>query len=108
MSHARIYSYKLQSRVLSASIAPDLLYWISDVLDAGGQYICLDFEEISFMDSSGLGALVIANNRVQKIGGRLALCHLGGQARMLIEIAGMETLFETYPTVKEFQETTIS
>ena len=56
------------------------------------------------MDSMGLGTLITAHKVVQKAGGKLALCGLWGQARMVFEMSNMEELFETYETPQEFEQ----
>jgi anti-anti-sigma factor len=90
------YVFQLKTRTLSAGSSPELLYWVNSILDSGAKTLLIDFRDVLFMDSSGLGALVIVRNRVQKIGGRLMFCSLNGQARMLFDISGMEQMFEVY------------
>jgi anti-sigma B factor antagonist len=98
------YIFQLKARTLSAGSSPELLYWINNFLDLGTKVLLIDFQNVFFMDSSGLGALVIARNRVQKAGGKLMLCGLNGQARMLLEISGMEHAFEVYETVEDCRQ----
>lgn len=96
------YIFHLKTRILSASAAPELLYWVNSLLDSDAKYLMIDLKDVLFMDSSGLGALTIAYNRVQKAGGKLALCQLRGQARMLIETSGMEKLLPVYNSSSDF------
>lgn len=91
------------NRVLSASNASELADWTRQTLETGVDILLIDFCQVMFMDSSGLGTLVSALKLVQKAEGRLALCSLSGQALMLFEMAGMEKLFETYRNLDEFQ-----
>jgi anti-sigma B factor antagonist len=91
------------NRILSAGNANDLVDWTKQTLETGVTVLLIDFCQVMFMDSSGLGTLVSALKMVQKEGGRLALCSLSGQALMLFEMAGMEKLFETYGTLDDFK-----
>jgi anti-sigma B factor antagonist len=91
------------NRLLSASNAGELVAWTKQALETGVDILLIDFCQVMFMDSSGLGTLVSALKLVQKAEGRLALCSLGGQALMLFEMAGMEKLFETYSNLDEFE-----
>jgi anti-sigma B factor antagonist len=91
------------NRILSAGNASDLVDWTKQTLETGATVLLIDFCQVMFMDSSGLGTLVSALKLVQKEGGRLALCSLSGQALMLFEMAGMEKLFETYRTLDDFK-----
>lgn len=54
------------TRILSATSAPDLLHWVTHSLDLGSTYLLVDLRDVMFMDSSGLGALVIAKNELKK------------------------------------------
>jgi anti-anti-sigma factor len=96
--------FQPQNRILSASDAPDLLYWISSLIDSGVTILAIDMSLVSFMDSSGLGSLVIAHNRVQKAGGKLVLCSISGQARMLFEMSGFHEMFEIYDSVQDLKD----
>jgi anti-anti-sigma factor len=89
-------------RILSSSTTGDLLEGINRSLDAGASNILIDFQQVMFMDSTGLSALVIALKRVRGVNGRLALCHLNGQAYMVLEHSGMDKVFELYDTPEEF------
>jgi anti-anti-sigma factor len=91
------------NRILSAGNASDLVDWTRQTLEAGATVLLIDFCQVMFMDSSGLGTLVSALKLVQKAEGRLALCSLSGQALMLFEMAGMEKMFETYGNLDEFK-----
>ena len=96
--------FHLRTRLFSATTAPELLYWINNILESGVTYLLVDMQEVLFMDSSGLGALVVAHNRVQKAGGKLILCSLNGQVKMLFKSAGMEKMFEVYSDKKAFEQ----
>ncbi len=88
-----------RSRLFSASSAPELLYKVNDLLEAGARHLVVDMRHVVFMDNSGLGALMITLNRTQKASCRLSLCSLCGQARMLFEAACVEQLFEVFPSL---------
>jgi anti-sigma B factor antagonist len=93
------------ARILSATSAPDLLHWVTHSLDLGSTYLLVDLRDVMFMDSSGLGALVIAKKRVEKAGGTFALCSVGGQARMVLEMSGLEDELELHDSAHAFMET---
>jgi anti-sigma B factor antagonist len=57
--------------------------------------VLLDLSGISFIDSSGLRAIVIAARAAQSNGGALALdSRLPDQARRVIEITGLQSLIQ--------------
>ncbi|MBW4518420.1 MAG: STAS domain-containing protein [Scytolyngbya sp. HA4215-MV1] len=90
------------SRILSSVTTGDLLEGILTSLDAGAEIIVVNLQDVSFMDSTGLGALILAHKKVRKAGKRLVLCSVWGQTRMLLEHSGMANVFETYFDQEEF------
>ncbi len=65
---------------------------VSELLDAGSTQIIVDFEDVSFLDSSGLGALV---GILKRIGNRgdLAVCGLGDSVAEMFRICRMDRVF---------------
>jgi len=52
--------------------------------------VVVDLSQVSFIDSSGLGALVELHNRLRRSGRRLAVVAPGGSApAVLLELAGL-------------------
>jgi len=52
---------------------------ISDLLDQGVRNIVIDLEDVTTIDSSGIGELVVAYTEVRNRGGTLELRGLSGQ-----------------------------
>ena len=100
--------FRPNSRILSATTSSDLREWLSSHLESGDRHILMDLQHILFMDSTGLGTLVSAQKQVAQSGGKLALCSISGQARMLLETAGMLQLFEIYNSLSEFESNLLS
>lgn len=85
------------TRILTADNAIGLRDWAKDAIATGTSILVVDCSQISFMDSSGLGALVSLNKMVQQAGGQLRICALQGQARMLFEMTNLHNFFHIYP-----------
>ncbi len=91
------------TRILSVASSASLLNWINQRIEAGDRILIIDFCQVMFMDSTGLGTLVTVLKIVQRAEGRLILCSLWGQARMMLDMAGMESVFEIYDGPVEFE-----
>jgi anti-anti-sigma factor len=89
-------------RILSSTTTGELLQGISQSLAAGKIYILVDLQNVLFIDSTGLSALVVALKRVRDVNGRFALCGLNSQAKILLEQTSMTKIFETYTNREEF------
>ena len=69
---------------------------IEDVLERGRLRILLNFDEVFYVDSSGLGELVSALRRVTAAGGQLKLMKLNKITRDLIQTTRLYTVFEVF------------
>lgn len=77
---------------LDMDTAPDLTQ-AADVLDLRGQTLALDLSDVTFVDSSGLNALLALRHRVDVAGGTLELIGLCEQALHLLDLTGTRSLF---------------
>lgn len=69
------------------------------------KYLLVDLQEITFMDSSGLGALVSALKSIRNSNGEMIICGANDQVQMLFELTSMTKIFKIYPTIDEFNAT---
>jgi anti-sigma B factor antagonist len=67
--------------------------------------ILVDLKEVTFMDSSGLAALVTAFKTVRSSGGKLCVCSVNQQIKMLFELTSMDRVFEIFADRDEFIQT---
>ncbi len=76
---------------------------INQSIGNGAQIILVDFTDITFMDSSGLGALVLALKTVHTRNIKLVLCSINEQVKMLFELTSMDKIFEIFSSREEFE-----
>lgn len=81
---------------------------IDSMVAAGTKTALIDLADITFMDSSGLGALVAALKTLRAEGGQLYLCSMNDQIKMLFDLTGLNAVFETYDTREEFDRVVLS
>jgi anti-sigma B factor antagonist len=66
--------------------------------------IVIDLSRTSFIDSSGLGALVAGLKQARREGTRLVLAALQEQAALIFRVTNAHKLFEIYPSVERALE----
>lgn len=81
------------SRALRASI--------SEIVREGHKYVMLDLREVTYVDSSGLGALVAAYNLMNLQGGAVGLFQVPVLVRELLEMSGLTAVFRIFSTERE-------
>lgn len=71
---------------------------IAELIDGGASQLVIDFSEVSFLDSSGLGALV---GVLKKVGhrGEMLISGLNSEVEQMFRICRMDRVFNTYPNV---------
>jgi anti-anti-sigma factor len=92
------------NRILSSTTARELLDDITTSLENGAEIVLINLQNVSFMDSNGLGTLALACQKVRKAKKRFVICSAYGQAKMILEMSGMEKVFEHYIDQQEFNQ----
>ena len=80
--------------VLDGVKANQLCQQVRELLASGNNFVMLDLADVNFIDSSGLGALIIALKMLRSAGGDLYLCSIAEPVRSLLSMTRMDRLFE--------------
>ena len=78
---------------LDIATAPQLRTAVGDLLGQGVRHVELDLDACTFVDSTGLGAMLWAAHRLQAAGGDLHTVHIRGVPARAIEASGLAELF---------------
>lgn len=81
---------------------------ICELLDDEVNAIIIDFKDVTFMDSSGLGALVMSLKNVRSAGAKLFICSVNEQIKMLFELTSMDRVFKIFSSKEELEETILN
>jgi anti-sigma B factor antagonist len=77
---------------LDIGTASQLRRAIATLLGTGCRVVVVDLSETTFMDSSGLGALVWASHRLRAAGGRLTVVNPGERIARVLKVTGVDRL----------------
>jgi anti-sigma B factor antagonist len=81
---------------LTAGEASALRDAVSELRSAGKNQAILNLEEVDYIDSTGLGTMVIGFTSLQKAGGSLKLLNLSRRNIELMLLTKLETVFEIF------------
>jgi anti-anti-sigma factor len=81
---------------------------IKEVIKSGIKIVLLDCQGVTFMDSSGLGALVLTFKTLQEADTKMVICSINEQVRMLFELTGMDSIFTIVPSQEAFENLLLS
>ena len=74
---------------------------IGEALDFGYRWLVIDFSAVTFLDSTGLGALITSMKRAQELGGDLRLAQVPHTVRMMIELTSLQSYLPRYASVDD-------
>lgn len=90
------------SGILDSTQTHELRQCIAEAVEHGATLILVDLKQVTFMDSSGLGALVTALKAVRAAGGQLCVCSINEQVKILFELTSMDRVFDIFPDCEAF------
>lgn len=71
---------------LDMGTADQMKRTLSELIEKGQSKLVMDLTGVSYIDSSGLGALVAAMKQARAVGGNLKLCGLQEDVRSIFEM----------------------
>src|SRR5437588_11792567 len=93
-----IYLLALKARLVLGEERSGLLAVIDNLLASGATRVVINLEQVNYVDSAGLGALIEMHRKTKAKGGGLKLCHLRPNLKQALEMARLLPIFETCPS----------
>jgi anti-sigma B factor antagonist len=69
-------------------------------MDEGARRVVVDFAEVKYLDSSGVGALIRLLQKARALGGELRVASLGGTPRKVLEMSNILSILKTSTDVE--------
>jgi anti-anti-sigma factor len=90
--------------ILDGTQAIQFRQQINQLVQEGANIVVIDFKDLTFMDSSGLAALVLSLKTVRSAGAKLLLCSINDQISMLFQLTSMDQVFEIFSSREELEQ----
>jgi anti-sigma B factor antagonist len=91
----------LDGRIVLGEESNALREKVKSLVAEGKKKIVLNMDNVTFIDSAGLGTLVAAHHSAKGQGASLKLCHLGTKFQEVLQITKLMTIFDVYNTEAE-------
>lgn len=88
----------LDGRIVLGEESNALREKVKSMIAAGKKKIVLNMNNITFIDSAGLGTLVAAHHSARTQGVTMKLCHLGSKFQEVLQITKLLTVFDVSDT----------
>jgi anti-sigma B factor antagonist len=95
----RIAVVRLDGR-LNMVAAPRLKGAIEDVVARGSTHVVVDLSAVSFMDSSGLGALIAALKKARQSQGDLRIAGVNEQVATVLQLTNLDRVLRPFESVE--------
>ncbi len=89
---------------LDAHTASDLERTMQETINGGCHRMVVDFTELEYISSAGLGVFMVFIESVRTEGGDIKLAAMKERVFSVFDLLGFPVLFEIYPTVNEAVE----
>jgi len=96
----RVRLFEIIGRVDSSN-ATELGNAMDKAVDEGTNNLVLDLSGVDYMSSAGLREMVRILKRVKRGGGDLRIANPSERVKEVLELAGLDTIFQIYPTQVE-------
>jgi anti-anti-sigma factor len=87
----------LSGRFLAGSDGPYLRQQVKDIIDAGTRKLIIDFSDVPYIDSTGLGFLAGARVTAQNAGTRMVLANLNTHVQRILDDVKLSQFFVIAP-----------
>jgi stage II sporulation protein AA (anti-sigma F factor antagonist) len=75
---------------------------VNDALEQHSiQHIILNLEQLTFMDSSGLGVILGRYKQIKNLGGQMVVCSISTSVKRLFEMSGLFKIIRLVPNENE-------
>jgi anti-sigma B factor antagonist len=92
---------ELDGRLVLYEGETDLKTVINDLVSRGRTKIVLDLQNVTYIDSAGVGSIIAKFVSVRRAGGDLKLLHLSRRSVRVMTITRLLEVFETFDSEKE-------
>ncbi len=99
-AHERVTVVAPKGRLDMAS-ASSFRERVLQLVQSGSTHLVIDLGEVSFVDSSGLGAIIGGLKVARQAGGELRIARPNQQVLLVLDLTSLNRVLEPYGTVEE-------
>lgn len=96
--------FGINERNLNSIIAPDLKTELSLLHNEGIRNVILDLSSVSYVDSSGISAILVGRRLCDNAQGTFVLTGLSDNVSRLLKISHLDTVLNIVPTLQEAKD----
>ena len=94
----------MNGRITMGSASQKIEWTIAELLKGNHKRVIFDLSQVCYLDSSGIGILMMCHAKLKKAGGRLHLVGAQGMVEEVLAITSVDKVVPLYSTAKEAAE----
>ena len=102
ISHKKdVYVINIEGELIDKNQAEPFVQEIKKLVDAGNKKYVLDFSNLRYMNSSGLGVLISVLTKIRNSDGELSVTNLNKKIKELLVITKLNQMFHVTDTLEK-------
>lgn len=94
---------KIKENLVTDPAAREFKEVLTNMIDEGKKEIIIDFSEVAFIGSSGIGKLLLAYKRLDDLGGKIHIIGLNKDIKELFITFRLNEFFPIYDTIDDIK-----
>jgi anti-sigma B factor antagonist len=92
---------EMTGRIAMGSDSQRIEWGLAELLKENYRKVVFDLTEVTFLDSSGIGILMMCHAKLKKVGGALHIAGARGMVKETLEMTSLDKIVHIYPTAVE-------
>jgi anti-sigma B factor antagonist len=92
---------EMTGRITMGSDSQKIEWGLAELLKGNQKKVIFDLTEVTFLDSAGIGIVMMCHARLKKAGGALRIAGARGMVEATLEATSVNKIVRLYPTVAE-------
>jgi len=93
--------YHLKGKIMGGPETEMMCNRLKELIDAGTQKLVMDFQEVQWINSTGVGAIITCLITLRKRGGDIRFANLHGASQQYFHLTRLETVVKIFASVGE-------
>jgi anti-anti-sigma factor len=100
-SFGSVKVFHLDGKIMGDAKTRDMCDRLHALINAGTQALVMDFHNVRWINSLGVGAMIACLNKLRQNGGDIRFANLQGIAQKYFQISKLETVVKIFDSVDE-------
>ncbi len=99
--HPDIVLLSFTGRITIGRNSQQIEWKVAELISSHTRKVIFDLSDVSFLDSTGVGIVVMCSGKLKKIGGQLRLCGCSGVVDETLRMTGVDNIVPFHSNIDE-------